>query len=350
MSTAPPHYVFVITFGRTGSTLLQGLLNSLDSVVVFGENEGFLLPLMDAYQALRKAHSHLKNRTDDRAPNAWYGSSRYSDDFLKVRFRSFVQRTLFALLPDGSQVAATTVGFKEIRHIFIGDNRLPPYLEFLSTIFPNSKLIFLTRDTDEVLASGWWAKNDPRFTRKEISEFNQVIDAFAKANPDRSLIIHYTDLVSGPETYMQVAEYLGATTDVVRYAEVVARNHSYDNRKITALLTHRACGIVLFEENWWRTRVDEFDIRVVVSGDTVTVDGILLFRSDVPRELRLKHGLQTVPLVFTVETPELNERFPLNPRAHRAGFTASFKIRSDCVQIQDLDQAVIAEASISAKD
>ena len=42
-------YVFVVTYGRSGSTLVQGLLNAFPRVLVRGENDLYLL---DLYRAL----------------------------------------------------------------------------------------------------------------------------------------------------------------------------------------------------------------------------------------------------------------------------------------------------------
>ena len=55
----PPKFafdaVFVITYGRSGSTLMQGILNSIDGFHIKGENNGFVFKLFESYQLLVNA-------------------------------------------------------------------------------------------------------------------------------------------------------------------------------------------------------------------------------------------------------------------------------------------------------
>lgn len=59
----PLGYLFVVTYGRSGSTLVQGLLNSIPGYLIRGENRGVLYRL---YQY----HSRSRRRaTSSAAPN-----------------------------------------------------------------------------------------------------------------------------------------------------------------------------------------------------------------------------------------------------------------------------------------
>lgn len=44
--------ILVITYGRSGSTLLQGILNSIDGILIRGENHNFLLRSLLVLQKL----------------------------------------------------------------------------------------------------------------------------------------------------------------------------------------------------------------------------------------------------------------------------------------------------------
>src|SRR6056297_391020 len=52
--------VFVVTYGRSGSTLVQNLLNGLPGACVRGENENLLAPLVRAWDIVR----HSKQRAE----------------------------------------------------------------------------------------------------------------------------------------------------------------------------------------------------------------------------------------------------------------------------------------------
>ena len=51
-SISVPRFLFVVTYGRSGSTLVQGLLNAMPGVLVRGENNLFVLPLFRSWDAL----------------------------------------------------------------------------------------------------------------------------------------------------------------------------------------------------------------------------------------------------------------------------------------------------------
>ena len=52
-------HVLIITYGRSGSTLLQGLLNSIDGCIVRGENYDACKGLFRTYQAVSYTHLTL---------------------------------------------------------------------------------------------------------------------------------------------------------------------------------------------------------------------------------------------------------------------------------------------------
>ena len=61
----------IISYGRSGSTLLSGLLNSIDGCVINGENNNFIYHLFRSYQSLIVT----KARPDLDPTHPWYGSS-----------------------------------------------------------------------------------------------------------------------------------------------------------------------------------------------------------------------------------------------------------------------------------
>jgi len=59
--------VLIITYDRSGSTLLQGILNSIDGCLIRGENNGFCLHLFLAQQHPER-HSN----------GVWYGAGLFN--------------------------------------------------------------------------------------------------------------------------------------------------------------------------------------------------------------------------------------------------------------------------------
>src|SRR5471032_449985 len=87
--------LFIVTYGRSGSTLLQGLLNAIPGYRIYGENGGYLTALHGAYEALVEAHANLNNPLNDNQRQAWFGSSRYDRASLNTQFHDFVDNILF---------------------------------------------------------------------------------------------------------------------------------------------------------------------------------------------------------------------------------------------------------------
>jgi len=144
--------IFLLSSGRSGSTLLQRILNSYDDVIIWGEHRGLLAPVADAYFQLLE---HPWNRTfmpslsrsstppwsdvlewkDGAQWQAWLNWVSPAD--IDGCFRSFVE----SLFRHPEQPADMTWGFKEIR--YGGHDRV---VEFLSRLFPDARFVFLARN------------------------------------------------------------------------------------------------------------------------------------------------------------------------------------------------------------
>ncbi|HEY9292796.1 MAG TPA: hypothetical protein VIP98_16060, partial [Microlunatus sp.] len=74
-------YLFVVTYGRSGSTLLQGILNSIPGYLVRGENRSVLRHLYKYQQGLDRDRS-LLYRPEQPLPttHAWFGMDLFSSD------------------------------------------------------------------------------------------------------------------------------------------------------------------------------------------------------------------------------------------------------------------------------
>ena len=70
-------YTLIVTHGRTGSTLLQGILNAIDGWHIKGENHNFAYGLYLSIQALTKS-SEMRLKSDPSSPTSpWFGIKEY---------------------------------------------------------------------------------------------------------------------------------------------------------------------------------------------------------------------------------------------------------------------------------
>lgn len=83
--------ILVVTYGRSGSTLLQGVINSIDGVLCKGENSFFIYYLYKAYVELLKTNAH--QGLSEQSP--WYGSWSLSpENYLKSSSRLIREQLL----------------------------------------------------------------------------------------------------------------------------------------------------------------------------------------------------------------------------------------------------------------
>jgi hypothetical protein len=310
--------VFVVTYGRSGSTLLQGLLNAIPGYRIYGENAGFLFKLQESYEALLFAHTHLANPKNDNESQPWFGSSRYDEESVTIEFRRFVNKMLFQpyLHP-----AYRVFGFKEIRFNEIEHEKILKYLRFVRKIFPNSAIMFNTRTIGDVLKSGWWRSNYWAGLPKQLSGFHDLCEEFSNANPDDAIHVRYDDLIlPDRKEVRRLLDFLGESLGDEALDRVFRGNHSYENRTITSYMTGRVDYITLERPDWWRQHIDELRIEIAPSPTGYFLAGVFLPAIGSNARLFLDAGGRRTELVGTRPTPKLESLFTANPAAGQAGF------------------------------
>src|SRR5690606_340365 len=67
--------VFIVTYGRSGSTLLQGVLNSIPGYLIRGENDSALEFMHENFRRMEK---RMDTKKGSSPVNPWYGLHQYS--------------------------------------------------------------------------------------------------------------------------------------------------------------------------------------------------------------------------------------------------------------------------------
>ena len=140
-------FLFVVTCGRSGSTLVQGVLNSIPGFSICGENNNACLDLWGFYKKWYGAVNNYKNNimpVDSR--NSWFQTCDVS--CLKTGMRVLLRNLCSGDLCD------RVVGFKEIR--WRGMDGLEEFLVWLDSVFSPCRFLFLTRDHAEICNSKWF--------------------------------------------------------------------------------------------------------------------------------------------------------------------------------------------------
>jgi len=195
-------FIFIITYGRSGSTVLTRILNLIKNSDIKGENYNTLYYIYKSIQAAEKSYSLSSNSTQSNL-HAWYGVNKINVFLYKKNIiNNFIENII------SPSKGARVIGFKEIRYFEIFNSSkkdLEEYLEFIKKEFNNSYLIFNVRNPEEVVNSSWWKKSDPKILKPKIEKFNAWAREYSHRN--KCPIINYNDIID-PELRMDIIKRL----------------------------------------------------------------------------------------------------------------------------------------------
>ena len=210
-------HLFIVTYGRSGSTLLQGVLNSIPGYLIRGENEGAVYHLYQFHAACTLKKRRLRSRFElplD-ATNPHFGLDEFPTKVSLRTLRRLVTSTV--LRPEED---TRVIGFKEIRWY---QDDLPAYVEFLRDLFPDARFVINTRDHEAVLKSGWWPDKplDGRLQRMETA----ILD-LGQTLGDAAYRVHFDDYTADPTVLRGLFAWLGEEFDEPRVRAVLGVRHS----------------------------------------------------------------------------------------------------------------------------
>ncbi|PIR48397.1 hypothetical protein COU80_04585 [Candidatus Peregrinibacteria bacterium CG10_big_fil_rev_8_21_14_0_10_55_24] len=210
--------LFVIGPPRSGTTLVQRLLNSYDDILIWGEHEGVLSFIADAFFCGMESKNFLKpcqpseqmqNKIATHAWPAWLtwlDESQWDDCF-----RQFLS-SLFSPMDFQDK---RIWGFKEIRY---GSNKKDRALDLLHALYPHSIFVFVVRSSFNTLASSRIAFptncSDEQLLKNKCKEWQQHVETLLQwyRNPQyHSYLIKYEDLIEEGGEFLSLLHYLGKT-------------------------------------------------------------------------------------------------------------------------------------------
>ncbi len=199
-------HVFIITFGRTGSTALLKALNAIDGACIRGQNGGILRYVAESVESLREHKREKVGRGEPGAGNPWYGIDEVNvKGFAKSLAEAFERNVLAP--PPGTRIT----GFKDIRYTdeVLNDRQFESVLRFLLDNFDDPHVIFLTRDPAEACKSGWWQDRDQDVVIDVLEMTNERFRNAHAAFPRRTFLIDHSEFDGTPAGLQPLLHWLG---------------------------------------------------------------------------------------------------------------------------------------------
>jgi hypothetical protein len=197
-------HVFIVTYGRSGSTVIQNLLNTIPGYCIRGENGGLLNALLDACVGFGETRKERASKRSQRDP--WFGIAESDPAALRKGLAEVFESAVLAPPPD-----CRTTGFKSIRFtpLELDDGQFTRVIDFLLEEFTDSRIVFNTRDPAEVARSSWWADWP---ASEVIGLVETTMKRFASAHerhPQSTFRIDHSDYDGRPEGLTALLDWLG---------------------------------------------------------------------------------------------------------------------------------------------
>jgi hypothetical protein len=219
-SFSDANVVMLCCQGRSGSTLLLRLLNTIDGYKLEGETAGAIVELLRFYNRMRQAEKRWKSSVGhEHFEVAW------KNQFDIEKILNGVYAMFYELFGDSD---SRVVGFKEIR--FAGMDC--SYIEFayildsFKELFPNLKIVFLTRNMDELINSAWWQEDKKRsqaILRMKENYFKQYYQRKTKGNELWKYFVTYYDLCNKTPALIGLFDFLGEEFSEENYNLVMSK-------------------------------------------------------------------------------------------------------------------------------
>ncbi len=210
-------FVCIVTYGRSGSTVLQTVLQTIPGYHIRGENMNVLYSL---YRAANAAHStrYDHGNKDHGMEEPWYGADKVVPErFSKKLIDIFVEEIIQP--PSDARV----IGFKEIRFHEAGPEQFEDYLNFIHENLAPCKFVFNVRNWQDVSKSGWWASMDQELVRGIVENCDSMYAAYQQKYPERTLQLSYDETKNNPAAFQPLFDFLGEPFDLEKVTEIVGR-------------------------------------------------------------------------------------------------------------------------------
>jgi hypothetical protein len=218
--------VLLCCVGRSGSTTLQRIINTIPNSNICGENYAAILDLLRFYKNIKKTTFNKvlggKNPVsydkliENNIKPAWHNSYKYDEITEKIR------QMIISMFKNKDET--TLWGFKEIRYL---DGNITLIEEF-KELFPQTKVIILIRENIAQQAKSSWFKEDPN-SINIITKYNNELIQFYKSHKDYVFLLTFEKMFV-KKYLLNMFKFIDCLPnyDETKIVEVFQNNIEYD--------------------------------------------------------------------------------------------------------------------------
>ena len=312
--------VLIITYGRSGSTLLQGVLNSIPGYLIRGENENFIFGLYQAYKSIVTSKNYALKHPIPQDP--WYGFDDFNIETLCQDFSDLIRRQIMGNKTDRDY---QVYGFKEIRYYYLLSD-FENYLDFLRLVFPKPAFIFNFRNLDEVAESGFWEKKRKEEVIKTLKEFEKQCFTYIDKNKEMCFINFYDDLIDlKSDQARKLFDFLGQEYDEGKIYKILNLKHSSSKNKHFSKIKN-----VIYEiqrKHFSVHGLTNYQVNKVTKGEEVLAEGVILMQPE--------YQISEIFLIdsndvksqgsYGLKSPVMEQKFPENHYSSFCRYRVSIK-------------------------
>lgn len=217
-------FILICATGRSGSTTLMRIINTIPNTNICGENNNALFYLLKFYKNLKYTmtmrhieqvngkyvHLSYERYIEKDIKPAWYNS--YNFNRMKVKIKE--------MIIDMFKINEKTeiIGFKEIRYC--------DKLDILNTfieLFPNTQIIIhIKNDIEKQSKSSWWAKN-PEESKLKLQKYNKQLIDFYNNNKNICYLSTFENMLNVNEM-QKIFKFLNKELDEGKYDKICSHN------------------------------------------------------------------------------------------------------------------------------
>jgi len=182
-----------------------------------GENRGAVQQLLHFYMNIEHMHRVRETQKKEHFQLAW-------ENKFDVKQVTYDLYTIFDHLfsVQGKQV----VGFKEISFGIDLFEKFENELTSFSDLFQNLKIIFLTRDIEQLLKSGWWTKDEEQSRNTLLNQeenFRAYYQKHSSDKPGALFSITHKDICEKTPRLLEMYSFLGEPFQEEKYEQTLSK-------------------------------------------------------------------------------------------------------------------------------